>query len=68
MGHANALNRLPLLEFGPDPAPTHKILHLESLPEHPIQVRDIAGAMSKDCVLSHVLDWVGSGVARETRI
>ncbi|XP_060091347.1 uncharacterized protein K02A2.6-like, partial [Heteronotia binoei] len=61
MGHADALSRLPLPEMGPDPAPAHQVMLMESLPEPPLHAAEVAKATQKHKTLARVLDWVVRG-------
>ncbi|XP_015283013.1 PREDICTED: uncharacterized protein K02A2.6-like, partial [Gekko japonicus] len=61
MGHADALSRLPLPETEPDPAPAHHIALLETLPDQPVHVKEVARRTEKDPILCRVLDWVRRG-------
>ncbi|XP_060100332.1 uncharacterized protein LOC132575538, partial [Heteronotia binoei] len=61
MGHADALSRLPLPETGPDPAPAHQVMMIESLPEPPLHAAEVAKATQKHKTLARVLDWVVRG-------
>ncbi|XP_060112835.1 uncharacterized protein K02A2.6-like [Heteronotia binoei] len=61
MGHADALSRLPLPETGPDPAPAHQVMLMESLPEPPLHAAEVAKATQKHKTLARVLDWVVRG-------
>lgn len=58
MAHADALSSLPLPTHGPDPAPAHGIMLLESLSEPPLHASDVASHSTKDRILSHVLNLV----------
>ncbi|XP_060094815.1 LOW QUALITY PROTEIN: uncharacterized protein K02A2.6-like, partial [Heteronotia binoei] len=61
MGHADALSRLPLTEVGPDPAPTHQVMLVESLLEQPLHAAEVSRATQKHKTLAWVLDWVVMG-------
>ncbi|XP_060100365.1 uncharacterized protein K02A2.6-like, partial [Heteronotia binoei] len=61
MGYADALSRLPLPEMGPDPAPAHQVMLMESLPEPPLHAAEVAKATQKHKTLARVLDWVVRG-------
>ncbi|XP_039212987.1 uncharacterized protein K02A2.6-like, partial [Crotalus tigris] len=61
MGHADGLSRLPLHEVEADPAPAINILSIQTLPESPLNARDVAAESAMDLTLSRVLSWVLSG-------